>query len=846
MVDALKVLAEDHALASRLLHELLQAADRKKVPALGALELTPEEMVAQLPALAPVAASKPVVMTVPAKTIRVAASDSSLFRANGTYIVTGGLGGFGLATAKWMVDNGAQHLVLLGRQGASTDEAKQAVAHLQMSGAKVVIEKCDVGDRAQLGAVLERVRQNRPPLRGVYHAATSFDHWNIPDLTAERLENGIRAKVAGAWNLHLLTLNDPIEQFVLFSSATSVLGVPGLAVYTAANVFLDTLAHARAEQGLAALSAEFGAVGGTGYLARSESAARAMQHQGFRSMQTATLLAALRDIVASGRVQVAVAEADWRQTVQFLPSLANSPRFAELRSAQANGADQESLRDRLRDAPKEKRAELAHSYLRTWLTAALRAQPDAIDSQTPIDRLGFDSLLAAELKARAKKDLEVDLPVMELLAGPTLEQLTARVLALLDGAPAAGATTSTADWNRDATLDEDIRALAPYIPPSHGPRDVLLTGASGFLGAFLLHELLQRPDLRIHCLVRPRAEIGGAERLKANLIVHGLGSAWDAERVVVVPGDLSRDRFGLDGEDYGRLAAKTDFVIHSGALVNFALDYASLAPSNVAGTREVIRFAAHKKTKPLHFISSAYVFATPPSPDISSADESAELEAWGRPALAYTQTKHVADRLAQAARSRGIPTNIYRPGFVLGDTESGSANMRDIVTSSIRLIAQFGVVPESDPGLAVAPVDYVCRAIVTTALSAASLNQNLHLVDRKLMRLDDIREALGAHGYTVKALPPAQFKKELQQAAARSNRETQTVISMLFAGFEVDSAASPAEPQGGSRLESRRVVVHSRRTLEGLEALGVPPPNVRQALDSTIRFLKERHLLKSE
>jgi thioester reductase-like protein len=846
-IDALAVLASDPALASRLLGELLKVMENKKVPALGALELPPEELVARLPALA-TSGSKPVVMTVSDKTIRVTASDSSLFRANGTYLITGGLGGFGLATAKWMVENGARCLVLLGRQGAVTDEAKQAVAHLQMSGAKVVVEKCDVGDRAQLGAVLERVRQKCPPLKGVYHAATSFDHWNIPDLTAERLEAGIRAKVAGAWNLHELTLNDPLEQFVLFSSATSILGVPGLAVYTAANVFLDTLARARVEQGLTGLAVGFGAVGDAGYLTRSESAARAMQHQGFRSMQTATLLATVRDLVSSGHVQVAVAEADWRQTVQFVPTLATSPRFAPLRSAQADGADSETLRERLREAPKDKRSELASSYLRTWLTTALRAQPDAIDTHTPIDRLGFDSLLAAELTARVKKDLEINLPAMELLAGPTIEQLTTRVLALVDGAPAAGSTSMSggSDWDRDAVLDESIRATSPYTPPADGPRDVFLTGASGFVGAFLLRELLQHPRLRIHCLVRPRAEIGGAERLKANLIAHGLGSAWDGDRVFVVPGDLDRDHLGLEAEEYERLAAKIDLVIHSGALVNFALDYASLAPSNVAGTREVIRFAAHKKTKPLHHVSSAYVFSSPPSPDVSSADESTELEAWGRPALGYTQTKHVADRLAQAARTRGVPTNIYRPGFVLGDSQSGSANMRDLVTSSIRLIAQFGVVPESDPGLAVAPVDYVCRAIVDTALSSQPLNRNLHILDREVMQLDDIGEALTAHGYSVKALPPAEFKKQLQLAAARSSREMQTVISMIFAGFEVDPAADAAQPQAGSRLESRRVVFRSDKTTESLAALGVPPPSVRQALSSTVRFLNERRLLKAE
>jgi thioester reductase-like protein len=181
----------------------------------------------------------------------------------------------------------------------------------------------------------------------------------------------------------------------------------------------------------------------------------------------------------------------------------------------------------------------------------------------------------------------------------------------------------------------------------------------------------------------------------------------------------------------------------------------------------------------------------------------------------------------------------------MGDTQTGSANMRDLVTSSIRLIAQFGVVPENDPGLAVVPVDYVCRAVVVTALSTAPLNQNLHLVDRKRLQLDDISEVLRDHGYSVKSLPRPEFNDQLKQVMSRSSRETQSVMSMLFDGtFEVD--ANHAEPAGGGRLESRRVVVESTRTLDGLEALGVPPPNVREALNSTIRFLNERRLLKAE
>jgi NADP-dependent 3-hydroxy acid dehydrogenase YdfG len=170
------------------------------------------------------------------------------FHADGTYLITGGLRGFGLALANWMVEHGARNLVLVGRQGASTSEAKTAVEKLKHLGVNVMAEASDVTQEGQIANLLTKTRNSMPPLRGVIHAAMVIDDGLLQHLDKERLSRVMAPKVLGAWNLHTLTLNDPLDLFICFSSFTSMIGNPGQGNYVAANAFLDALAHHRRAQ----------------------------------------------------------------------------------------------------------------------------------------------------------------------------------------------------------------------------------------------------------------------------------------------------------------------------------------------------------------------------------------------------------------------------------------------------------------------------------------------------------------------------------------------------------------------------------------------------------------------
>ena len=184
-------------------------------------------------------------------------SSSLSLRVDGTYLITGGLGGLGLETAKWMAQRGAKHLVLMGRSEPKPS-ARIIVDQMRQDGIEVSVSQADVSNQADLEQVFGMIKQNMPELRGVVHAAGVLDDGSIPNLTKERMKNVLAPKVDGTWNLHMATSQLPLDFFVLFSSAVSVLGSPGQGNYAAGSAYLDAMAYLRRHQGIPAISINWG------------------------------------------------------------------------------------------------------------------------------------------------------------------------------------------------------------------------------------------------------------------------------------------------------------------------------------------------------------------------------------------------------------------------------------------------------------------------------------------------------------------------------------------------------------------------------------------------------------
>ncbi len=364
---------------------------------------------------------------------------SKAFKAEATYLVTGGLGALGLVVAAWMAEQGARHLVLMGRGGASAS-AQEKLDALRAAGTEVMVARGDVAKADDVAAVLGSIAESMPPLRGVIHAAGIADDAIVQRLDEPKLRKVMAPKVQGAWNLHTLTRDAELDFFVLFSSAAALLAPPGGGNYAAANAFLDALAWHRRAEGRPALSVNWGPWAELGFFARSELQGYFAQF-GVQAIPAAQCLQALSCLLAGSATQVAVLHIDW---ARWRPE-AHPPMLAELRAASGDKAKGRApgpgsgLYDALQGAAPEERQGMLESYLCELVAGKLGLAPSALDIQAPLNSLGVDSLITLELRMQVERDLGVVVPVTQLLEGPSVATIAGW---LRDHLPEVAAGTS--------------------------------------------------------------------------------------------------------------------------------------------------------------------------------------------------------------------------------------------------------------------------------------------------------------------------------------------------------------------------------------------------------------------
>jgi NADPH:quinone reductase-like Zn-dependent oxidoreductase/acyl carrier protein len=371
--------------------------------------------------------------TAPARTLTL---DSA-----GTYLVTGGLGGFGLRTAQWLVEKGARHLVLLSRRGAASEEAQPALAAWREQGIDVQALACDVSDKAQLTGVIDRLAHGAYPLRGVVHAATVISDGLIRNLDAGQLRSVMGAKASGAQHLDELTRTLSLDFFVVFSSATTLFGNPGQANYVAANHWLEALARNRLAMGLPATAVLWGAIDDVGFLARNQATKDALQNRmGGSALQAAAALEHLEQMLIHNLSGLGVLELDWKALSRFLPS-AQAPKFIEL--ARLNGVDQaedhgQDVQRMLQEMDDAQLTPLFAEMLKHEIGEILRLPVNRLDSARPLQELGLDSLMSVELVVAVEERFGIRLPVMALGESPNIDRLTVRIIQTLRGAQDTG------------------------------------------------------------------------------------------------------------------------------------------------------------------------------------------------------------------------------------------------------------------------------------------------------------------------------------------------------------------------------------------------------------------------
>lgn len=368
--------------------------------------------------------------------------------------------------------------------------------------------------------------------------------------------------------------------------------------------------------------------------------------------------------------------------------------------------------------------------------------------------LGGHSLSLADLASRLSRNFGLHVPVVRLADPTTLNGHVQTIRAIRDGQIAEVQSDLPAALRADSTLDKDISP-----PPKCTMRTVkdadtiLLTGATGFLGAFLLNDLLERTSAKIICLVRfsdPSADEvpSGIARLRRNLIDMGLW--WDTimERVEVLPGNLSRKRFGLSPAAFKEVASRVQVIIHAAATVNLVYPYAALRAPNVGGTKEILRLACISGAT-VQYVSTNGVL--PPSASGHGWPEDSMLYVDAVPEKipdGYGQTKWAAEQLVLEAGRRGLPVRILRAGTISGHSTTGAANAWDLLTAIFVESIRMGFAPKVEGWRAeMTPVDFVSRAIVHLANQTQAKQLVFHIGDPDPVDTEVVFDDLGKLGY---------------------------------------------------------------------------------------------------
>ena len=367
-----------------------------------------------------------------ARVLRRRDTNGPLVRPEATYLITGGLGGLGLSVARWMVEQGARHVVLVGRSGPSED-ARQRIREMEVAGAEVLVARADVSRIDEVRSLVARLKENLPPLRGVVHAAAVLDDHTLLELDAERVARVFAPKARGAWNLHEATRDIDLDFFVMYSSVASLVGSPGQGNYAAANAFLDALGQSRRASGLPATSIQWGPFSQVGMAATLEKRGGRLARRGLESFSPEEGVRLFARLLRAPWSVVAVVRMSVRQWLESYPQAAASPFWSELRKESVATATTSSggFRAAFASAAAEQRLGLVEQHVLELLGRVIRADGSRIDRGASFTNLGLDSLMSIELRNRLEASLGLKLPATLLFTYANAARLAEHLLSQL-------------------------------------------------------------------------------------------------------------------------------------------------------------------------------------------------------------------------------------------------------------------------------------------------------------------------------------------------------------------------------------------------------------------------------
>jgi amino acid adenylation domain-containing protein len=366
---------------------------------------------------------------------------SIAIRADRTYLVTGGLGGLGLSLSQWLVDQGARHLMLVGRRGPNNDAAI-AIQSMEQAGARVQCVQADVSRESEVQKLFSQIHETFPSVGGIVHAAMVLDDHTLLEQSDDSFRKVYAPKVLGAWHLHKYSAASDLDFFIMYSSAAGLMGSPGQANYCAANAYLDALCRERVRRGLPGMSIQWGVFSEVGGAAAEINRGQRLSQRGAASFSPAEGLEALRRLLKHPRSEVGIVRFDVRQWVQFYSNTTRVPFFAEVLKLDARRGKSEARANeilvRLQLASPEERLSLLENHLTEQVGAILRIESTRMDRNAPFQSFGLDSLTALELRNRIEATLGVRPSATVVFAHPSIVALAAHMfdrIPLVDPTP---------------------------------------------------------------------------------------------------------------------------------------------------------------------------------------------------------------------------------------------------------------------------------------------------------------------------------------------------------------------------------------------------------------------------
>ncbi len=690
------------------------------------------------------------------------------FANTGIHVIAGGLGGIGLKIGHWMVKRGAKTIALVGRSGVTTTDQADAIAAMEAAGATVVVVQADVSDAEQVTQLVDDLTETYGALRGIIHAVLVLDDRLMVNMDHNAFETVLRPKVLGAYNLHHASSTQPLDYFLTFSSLANLVGNPGQSNYVAANAYLEQLVLARKAAGQPGLALELGAVEDAGILERDAELRASLNKTIGGAIRMADIFVAIDDLLTDGPAVAAVIQSSGKFGGPIMQTARAEALLGQMEAQQDAGADKIDFAQ----VPVEDRVELMEQVLIQTIAKVMGAKESQIDPDRSLSDSGLDSLMAVEFATTVESRIGVSIPSSELSADRNMQELAVLLLGRLNleiGSLAENPASQDEDAETKLMLaDAELPKGSVFIPAPEVAiserNTVLLTGATGFLGAFLLDAILRKGARHIICLGRGKDRAHAEERLRVSLRRANLlqAEAQVGQIIEVWPSNLAKEGFGLEPAQIKQITASVDLIIHNAADVNFLGGYEDMRAINVQSVHQILDLCREGPPKALHFVSTLRIYACLKQIESSALSEAVAPQMPPSSEGGYVKTKWVADALVRAAQERGLSASVHRPSFVIGRSNDGYSNMSDLASGLFRLAFDTGMLPKLEVSFPVIPVDTAANRIVAFMDTPGEQVGVRHITDWPALTTKDLQSISQKQGRSVDLLPVEDFINKAQ------------------------------------------------------------------------------------